>query len=1176
VNDIRRPDTYKPVVLIVNSNQTKVDKLKDCLKKDYALSVASTGQEAVQLIKSLDKIDALILDLSMSKVDGGVFIRYINEAVAKPEEIIKMLIGESQDKEVSYVGAYGGGIDYFYNHAFDPLEVKHKLRYLLAQKSKEKRGAMRISLGENQMIVAESMLPGVLPVENISEGGMFVGAVLPESRVLPFKLVLPDGQSIEISGYVVRIDKESGGAGVRFLNLNEAAKSVLVGFLTESVTFVDLSELKDKYPFLRVENIVSFSDEDRIAWLFQKARESGLEITVIPSKSRLPVTLKMGQPESGQFCRLLGENLNMKFKTSNTIFVSFQVDGDTFNFETAIYSISEEGREMQVLYPRLLFYSDKRSLQRARSAEDLRLEISLPSPYNKVVQGQVTDISEGGVSFITDPENIALLIGTPLNKIKIFKDDKLIREVTGEVRNILEIKDNNKGQVRYGLQFGIGRLSIQTSYLPEMEEQKRRSKVPDTDRLRMGPRRQSDLEELAKRPPEVIHLENNAGEEIIGLLDVSFPLEDEPVPVVIIPPAFGKTKETLFALAETLVENFYLLGKSIVVLRFDGIRRKGESYKDPEASIPPYEMVNASLSQGAQDIEAVIDWLDDNPILRAGPKILVTFSLAALEARLALRDIKNRRRIAYWISCMGTPELRHLLTRVNCGLDLLEQYQLGIELGVRPVLGNLVNVDKYMHDGVINRISSLDEAREDMKIIDIPITWIYGQHDHWVKTEFIRDVMGIKVDELREVIPIPLGHNARTSKDALLMFGAITSLVNRFLHQKTIKTVIPKKVNMGYKMRLEKDRIPKRNLKNRDEYWRRYLVGESDLLGFDVLSLADDYKQLMEDQYQALELKGEDNLLDLGGGTGNFVSYLLNEGHPLPMDITISDLVPEALKQAGDKLKPEFRRTGWSGQYRSICLDVEMNRYLPVLRYIRGEFAGFKMLVDRIENLSVQSAAAIEKMYYPRLHRILRGVFLTPGLKVLLKNTFQLPELRVISDFNKAARYVRGLDRKNPSFQHLAFSRNKNHNLALPFQPGYYDKILMSLVLSYIFNPLETLIEVRRILKPEGYLVISSLFPDADASGLFTRLVEKVEEMPPESFYEGWDKELVLSSIRSFLNDAQALVELGEAGTFDFFDKENLISLLEEAGFDLHRTIDTFGDPPQGYICVAKNGKRHE
>jgi SAM-dependent methyltransferase len=133
----------------------------------------------------------------------------------------------------------------------------------------------------------------------------------------------------------------------------------------------------------------------------------------------------------------------------------------------------------------------------------------------------------------------------------------------------------------------------------------------------------------------------------------------------------------------------------------------------------------------------------------------------------------------------------------------------------------------------------------------------------------------------------------------------------------------------------------------------------------------------------------------------------------------------------------------------------------------------------------------------------------------------------------------------------------------------------MSLVLSYIFNPVETLIELKRVLKPDGLLVLSSLLPDADGSGLFTRLAQKVERMDQSELPTGWKKQAVLASVRSFMNDAQALVDLEEAGTFDFFDPVRLEDHLEEAGFSLLHTIETFGSPPQGYIFVAgvKNGR---
>jgi len=1166
------PD-IKSVVLVVNSDPMKRERLRQTLEPEYQVYTTENGIGAIQLIKEIDHIDAIVVDHSLPKMDSGVFIRYVNENIPKPDNVVKMLIGESYDKELSYIGKYGGQLDYFYNRSFDPEEVKRKLCYLFAQKSKEKRKFMRVEVAEKGKIQAHLDRDSPASVENISENGMFVKAMLPENRIMPFTLELPDGTHQEVAGHVVHSDKEKGGAGIRFLDMDEKSRQILARHIMEYASIGEISQLKDRYPFLQVDAIIPFKDKKKIESLLQKAKENNSEITAIPSFSRLPSTLKLVDIDPWHYCRLSAEDLDIKFKTSESIFVSFQSGYATYNFETVIYRIHEQGSCIDVLYPQILFYSEKRALDREKPKEELELEIKLPPPFDSVIQGTITDISEGGVSFITKQENIALLSGTPIESIKILQGKKVIRETRGEIRNIKRVKTNGKNQFRYGLQFGIGRLSIDTAKLPEFEVPKEKKSSPDTDAIRPGPRRHSDLDELAKKPPQVIRLENKKGEEIVGLLDTSLPLDPSPIPVILIPPAFGKTKETLFALSQTIVENFYLCGQPIAVFRFDGIRRKGESYKDPEASEPPYEMVNASLSQGASDIKAVLDWLGNNPVLKAEKVILVSFSLAALEARLVLRDKAYRRRIDYWIACMGTPELRHLLTRVNCGLDLLEQYQLGIELGVRPVLGNLVNVDKYMEDGLANRIASLDQARDDIKKIDIPITWIYGEHDHWVRPEFIRDIMGIEAGAVREVIPISLGHSARTSKEALQMFAAITALSYRFIHQSHIKPVVPRKNNLFYKRHAEKDRIPSRNLEDRDAYWRRYLIGEQNLLGFDVLTLADDYDELMRDQVEALELSGDDCVLDLGGGTGNFILYILEGNQALPKEITVADLVPEALSKAKRKLDRKLESDQKNIRLDYVCCDIEMNRYLPILRFLNGEIATFLEFVDKIENITIQSANKIHKRYSPRIHRILRGEKITSEKAKWLKKNFELSELKTILDFNKASRIILGLEKEKPSYKKLSFSDDTQKGLHLPFEKGYFNKIVMSLVLSYVFNPLETLIELNRILRPGGLLILSSVRPDADASGLFTRLVKKVEEMEDDAFPEKWDKQLVLNSVRSFLNDAQALVELEEAGTFDFFDLDNLYELLEQAGFEHLRTLETFGNPPQGYICVVTKGQ---
>jgi hypothetical protein len=81
---------------------------------------------------------------------------------------------------------------------------------------------------------------------------------------------------------------------------------------------------------------------------------------------------------------------------------------------------------------------------------------------------------------------------------------------------------------------------------------------------------------------------------------------------------------------------------------------------------------------------------------------------------------------------------------------------------------------------------------------------------------------------------------------------------------------------------------------------------------------------------------------------------------------------------------------------------------------------------------------------------------------------------------------------------------------------------------------------------------------------------------PEEALPPKWPKSRLLDSLRSFLNDAQALTELEEAGTFDFFDPEKLDGLLDEAGWVSLRKIPSYGDPPQGYIVVAKPRTPHD
>lgn len=1173
----REEESGRPVILIVDDDPLGLEKLRQELEESYTVQTAISGVEAIHEITVRPQIDVLIVNDDLPRMKGGELFRFLQETVGHTNRIVKVLITDKTENDYDRDAAQYGRIDYTCSKPLDPAALHRMVNFLLAQRSREKRTSMRVTLSSSPDIKIKTDSAREAKVVNISENGMFLRtpSFYPEGSALPLTITLPDGRRYDMQGRIIRQDIEQGGIGVEFQAIDEHSRHSILQFLSEYVTLRDLDELKLRYPFLNTDSMVLFTDTRKIESLMRQALDPGFEIVAIHTQSRHPELLGFSDLAPPMSCTLSGEDLHIKFKTSDLIFVSFQIGYATYNFESMVSKIASDGKHMTCVYPKVMFYSEKRSARRIQPRENMSVEITLPPPFEGTVTGRITDISKEGVGFVTDSRDPALLKGTPLDTLKIWEGDTLLWEEKGEVRNVTGLEPRENGSLRYGIQFGIGRMSIQATQPPAVKFSLAGRPGAAASSRSAGRDAQPRLDLITDHAPQVIRLENRRGEEIVGLLNTSLPLTGEPTPVILIPPAFGKTKETLFGLALTLVRNFQEQGKPVAVIRYDGIRCKGESFKDPEASAPPFEMVNASLSQGAADIKAVLDWLELNSQIKASSVILLTFSLSALEARIALRDQATRKQIDYWISCMGTLEFRNLMNRVNCGLDLLEQFQIGIDLGVIPILGNLINMVPYASDVVANEVATLDQAREDMRHLDLPITWIYGEYDRWVLPEFVRDVMSIKVNALREAISVPIGHTARTSEEALKMFGLIFSLTHRFLYQDMLPARIPSRNEMEFMRRAEKDRLPARKLKNRKKYWQRYLVGEENTLGFDVMALSDDYIELVEDQIGALELESQDSLLDLGGGTGNVIEHLMMNGQPFPKHITIADLIPEALTQASLKLVSRHEALQEPGRLFLLCLDIELNRFLPVQSFLSGEIGSFVDLADKIEGMDLESAYKIQEAYSPRLHRILRGDPITPPLERWMKQSFELPEQKIILDFNLAAQYVSGVLTRKPEFRKLVFSRDFCTNPHLPFQPGSYNKILMSLVLSYIFNPLETLKELRRIIQPGGRLVLSSMIPDTDASGLFMRVLNKIEAMPENALPPQWPKPRLLDSLRSFLNDAQALVDLEEAGTFDFFDPLKLSDMLEESGWDQVQSIPTFGTPPQGYIVVATPREGH-
>jgi ubiquinone/menaquinone biosynthesis C-methylase UbiE len=139
----------------------------------------------------------------------------------------------------------------------------------------------------------------------------------------------------------------------------------------------------------------------------------------------------------------------------------------------------------------------------------------------------------------------------------------------------------------------------------------------------------------------------------------------------------------------------------------------------------------------------------------------------------------------------------------------------------------------------------------------------------------------------------------------------------------------------------------------------------------------------------------------------------------------------------------------------------------------------------------------------------------------------------------------------------------------VPLRSQCCDRVLASLVLSYVKDPFDLLCEIRRVLRPGARLVISAMQKDADISKIYTEgLDELLSGLARERFGAEGEQQLA-GSARTFLNDAARLLDLEEQGTFQFWEPDELADLIRAAGFSNLSVCSVFGAPPQAVMVAA-------
>jgi len=623
--------------------------------------------------------------------------------------------------------------------------------------------------------------------------------------------------------------------------------------------------------------------------------------------------------------RLLLRAQNFEDRSNPQVFLNFSVAGRPYFFSTRCVGRRSPG-ELSVRIPETVFAAERRDRIRQppdpEAGDPRRVLVDLGG--GKRVEGEVADLSPGGMAVRVHGR--ALTSGKHPVTLR-FLDG---REAGAEERMRLRRRDpliHRNGWTRLGLVRNGGgsgeRIAVE-----------QRSAILESSMGRVA-RRPVDWQVPAATPdagaeePLVVRYANRRGEELVGLVDSWG--DPRGAIAVLIPTGWGQTKEVLLPLARTIVATFRAAGRPVCVLRFDGIRRRGESHNDPECQVPGREHHHFTFSQGVEDIEASLDFLSSSPQLQPAKTILVTFSAAAIAGRRAVARDEGKR-LAGWLSVVGSPDIQSMTRSISGGVDFAAGYEQGMRFGLQELLGVVVDIDRIGDDSAAEQMIFLEDARRDMTRVRIPVTWYHGQYDAWMDLERVRDVLSQGDTRDRRLVTIPTGHQVKSSRQALETFQCAAIEIGRMALGEELPATAPGSGELRRRRLAERRRRPAAETDLR-AFWRDYLVGRDRSVGIELMTSASPYRALMQTQIRNLALYPGDRVADLGSGTGSFVRELAR-GAETPGALVIDqfDYVREAHERARQRAPQEPRAGGGLGVSYTLCdLDLRHEaQRLPV------------------------------------------------------------------------------------------------------------------------------------------------------------------------------------------------------------------------------------------------------
>jgi hypothetical protein len=386
--------------------------------------------------------------------------------------------------------------------------------------------------------------------------------------------------------------------------------------------------------------------------------------SVLNRLQRSEVRLRSGmnrrvQPEEAVLSRINPESLIVRIHgfepRAGEIFLNFELDGRSYLASTELLSASpeEDGwTQLEVTRPAELFLKERRGRFRrsddAPRSQGWRVRVvGLAEP----AEGLVVDVSETGIG-LEVAGHLSVSPGTGLT-LQFLSGERAGEERAADVRH--SVVENGWTRVGAKLRANGFQGEIPVRKLSTLLPSSRRESAARTVRMlrssvKLAASKAADragLRRKVRHRPDVVRFVDASGHRMVGIVDAF--LTGVPPVAVVIPPAWGRTKETLLPLAKTIIATFRAANESVVVLRFDGVRKRGESFNDsgPSEASAHHRF---TISQGVHDIEAARGFLGDH--YSPAKTVLVTFSAAGIDARAALaRDVAKH--LDGWVCVVG-------------------------------------------------------------------------------------------------------------------------------------------------------------------------------------------------------------------------------------------------------------------------------------------------------------------------------------------------------------------------------------------------------------------------------------------------------------------------------------------------------------------------------------------